>query len=86
VASVVRRSCGAISSRSALPKENGQLTIGCVTTRPISLRTRPRARNTDSLVRSATETRDIEALAPLLAKLCPLRSAPAPEFDDSPAG
>ena len=32
-----------------------------------SLRTSPRARNTDSLVRSATETRDIEALAPLLA-------------------
>jgi hypothetical protein len=31
------------------------------------LRTSPRARNTDSLVRSATETRDIEVMAPLLA-------------------
>ena len=63
----MRKSCGAMTRRSAFPKENGQLTIGCVVTRLVSLRTSPRARNTDSLVRSATETRDIEVMAPLLA-------------------
>jgi len=55
-----------MTRRSALPKDSGQLTTGLVVTRLISLRTRPRARNTDNLVRSATETRDIEAMAPLL--------------------
>src|SRR5437870_12642343 len=57
--------------RSALPKENGQLTSGCVVTRPVSLRARPRATNTDSLVRSAIETRDIATLAPLHAGVDP---------------
>jgi hypothetical protein len=32
--------------------------------RLVSLPTRPRARNTDNLVRSATETRDIKGLLP----------------------
>src|SRR5262245_46268966 len=53
-----------MTMRSALPKENGQLTMGCAVTRLVSLPRRPRARNTDNRVPSATETRAIEALAP----------------------
>jgi hypothetical protein len=53
--------------RSALPKENGQLRIGCAATRLVSLPRRPRARTTDNFVPSATETRDIEALTSLRA-------------------
>src|SRR5262249_46203242 len=53
-----------MTMRSALPKENGQLTMGCVVTRLVTLPRRPRARNTDNRVPSATETRAIEALAP----------------------
>ena len=64
-ASAVRRSCGAITSRSALPKENGHWAMGCVSTRVTSRRRPPRARKTDSLVRSATETRDIGARFPV---------------------
>ncbi len=53
--------------RSVLAKENGQLRIGCVATRLVSLPRRPRARTTDNFVPSATETRDIEARTPLRA-------------------
>src|ERR1700745_165652 len=53
-----------MAMRSALPKENGQLTMGCAVTRLVTLPRRPRARNTDNRVPSATETRAIEALAP----------------------
>src|SRR5229473_3646437 len=53
-----------MSRRSALPNENGHCTSGWASTRPTNLRSRPRARNTDNLVRSATETRDIRRWLP----------------------
>src|SRR5438093_11500780 len=63
--------------RSVLAKENGQLTIGCVATRLVSLPRRPRATTTDNLVPSATETRDIEARTPSV------RAIPSPERQHS---
>jgi hypothetical protein len=63
----VRKSCGAISSRSSAPGRKGKRASESPVNRPSNLRTIPRARKTDNRVRSATEARDIEAWAPLTA-------------------
>src|SRR5580693_9765181 len=65
-----------MTSRSVLAG-NGQLNSTLPLTRLLSLRSKPRARNTDSLVCSATETRDI------LPLLSPDHGVSGPRPEDS---
>src|SRR5262249_7339984 len=60
VASAVRKSCGAITSRSFLPENSGSRWIQKATNWPSSARRSARARNRESLACSVTETRDID--------------------------
>src|SRR5260370_10650750 len=81
VASAVRKSGGEMTKRSVLAV-NGQLSRGWPVTRATSLRSKPRGRNTDRLVCSATETRDIGPLSPQITGV----SGPRPEDSEGLAG
>ena len=56
-----------MTSRSALPGQNGNRKSDTAVSRLTLRRAIPRAKNTHSLVRSATETRDIDPLLPSAA-------------------